>query len=193
MGDRLIVVDSGSTAMLDARSGRRTEPKPAGRWSTRVLVLLVALVAVRTWVFEPLRIPSSSMSPTLVAGEQVLVDKVAPSWRAWHRGDVVLFRAPDNGRLTIKRLVGLAGDVVEIRDGLLYVNGLRVVEPYVEPGAIDSVFWGPVTVAASEVIVLGDNRRNSLDSRSYGGVPMRALEGRVAAVVWPLDRIGGVG
>jgi signal peptidase I len=156
------------------------------------MVFILVLLAVRTWALEPVRIPSSSMSPTLVAGEHVLVDKVLPERRTWHRGDVVLFRAPDNGTLTIKRLVGLAGDTVEIRDGLLYVNGAEVTEPYVVPGAIDSVYWGPVTVAAEHVVVLGDNRRNSLDSRTYGGVSVHALEGKVAAVLWPADRIGGV-
>jgi signal peptidase I len=155
-------------------------------------MILLVLLVLRTWVLEPVRIPSSSMSPTLTAGEHVLVDKAFPARRTWHRGEVVLFRAPDNGKLTIKRLVGVAGDVVELRDGLLYVNGAEVVEPYVAPGAIDSVYWGPVTVAPEHVMVLGDNRRNSLDSRAYGGVSIHALEGKVVAVLWPADRIGGV-
>ena len=182
----------GPPSGLPPSAPRRDGGSSTSRWGARVLALLLVLLAVRTWALEPVRIPSSSMSPTLVAGDHVLVDKVFPARRTWHRGDVVLFRAPDNGELTIKRLVGLAGDTVGIRDGLLYVNGAEVSEPYVAPGAIDSVYWGPVTVSPGHVMVLGDNRRNSLDSRAYGGVSVHALEGKVAAVLWPADRIGGV-
>jgi signal peptidase I len=156
----------------------------------RVLVLLLLLLAARAWVAEPVRIPTSSMARTLLPGEHVLVDKVSPHARAWRHGDIVMFRAPGTGQLTVKRLVGLPGDRLAIRDGVLVVNGARVAEPYVAPGAIDSVFFGPTLVQPGEVFVLGDNRRNSLDSRDYGPVPVDALEGRVLLVLWPPARVG---
>jgi signal peptidase I len=158
----------------------------------RVLVALLLLLAARTWVAEPVRIPTSSMAATLLPGEHVLVDKVSAHVRAWRHGDVVMFRAPGTGELTVKRLVGLPGDKVAIRDGVLVVNGARVTEPYVASGAIDSVFYGPTRVPPGEVFVLGDNRRNSLDSRDYGPVPVDALEGRVMMVLWPPARMGTV-
>lgn len=156
------------------------------------MVALVVIVVMRTFVLEPLGIRSSSMVGTLRPGEHVLVDKVTPHLRSWHRGDVVLFRAPPNGQLTIKRVVGLAGDSVEIRDGVLHVNREPVPEPYVRPGAIDGVYYGPTRVGTGEVFLLGDNRRNSLDSRQYGGVPVSSLSGRVRWVAWPLDESGTV-
>jgi signal peptidase I len=153
----------------------------------------VLVLAARAWVAEPVRIPTSSMAATLLPGEHVLVDKLATRHRSWRRGDVVLFRAPGGGTLTIKRLVGLAGDKVAIRDGVLVVDGRRMAEPYVAPGAIDSVYFGPIRVPSEEVFVLGDNRRNSLDSRDYGSVPVDDIEGRVLMVLWPPARIGAVG
>ncbi len=124
-------------------------------------------------------------------GEHVLVDKTAQVFRHWQRGDVVLFRAPDTGTLSIKRIVGLAGETVAIRDGHLFVDDDRVPEPYVEPGAIDSVYYGPRRVAEGQVLVFGDNRRNSRDSRDYGGVPISLVEGRITMILWPPGHAGG--
>ncbi len=167
-----------------------------GRWgacAAAALAGVAALLVLRSLVLEPVRIPTSSMAGTLLPGEHVLVEKLGRIVRPWQRGDVVLFRAPDSGTLSIKRVVGLPGQTVEIRDGLLYVDGHVVRERYATPDAIDSVYFGPRRVSRAEVFVLGDNRRNSRDSRAYGGVPVSKIEGRITAVLWPLGRAGGLG
>jgi signal peptidase I len=156
------------------------------RGLTVLVVLLIALLAARMFVAEPLRIRTSSMSPTLVAGQHVLTDKVTRHDGRWHRGDVVAFRLDGSSELLVKRIVALAGDRVGISDGRLVVNGKRPSEPYTDPAAIDSVYFGPVRVPPAHVFVLGDNRGNSRDSRVFGPVATSSIRSRVDAVIWPL-------
>ena len=115
-----------------------------------------------------MRIASESMAPTLRSGDHVLVDKLH-------------YRGTDD----VER-----GDTVAIEDGRLAVNGRPRVEPYADQRAIDSVYFGPVKVQPGTVFVLGDDRANSIDSRSFGGVPTRDVVGRVVARVWPPQRWG---
>jgi signal peptidase I len=153
---------------------------------TVLVVLLLGLLAVRTFVAEPLRIRTGSMAPTLVEGEHVLVDKLPRGDDDWRRGDVVAFPSPENDEMLVKRVVALAGERVALRDGRLAVDGRIVAESYTDPDAIDSVYFGPVRVPAGHVFVMGDNRAESRDSRTFGPVATSALEARVDAVVWPL-------
>jgi signal peptidase I len=167
-------------------------PAQAERFSRRRLVLgaialaVVALVVLlRAFVAEPFGIPSGSMIPTLRPGDSVLVDKLAYRHVAPRRGQLIVFRAPRNGVIEVKRVVAVAGDKVAIEDGALVVNGRRPVEPYTTQAAIDSVYFGPVKVPAGAVFVLGDNRRDSTDSRSFGAVATGRVIGRVRARIWP--------
>jgi signal peptidase I len=169
--------------------GRPTGQNGSQRLSrglTLLVVLLGALVAGRYFVAEPLRIETTSMTPTLHAGQHVLADKVSRRNDSWKRGDVVAFRRTEHGRVLVKRIVGLGGDTVALADGRLMVNGRQVAEPYAPPKLIDSVYFGPVRVPAGHVFVMGDDRRESVDSRQYGAIPTSALQARVEAVIWPL-------
>ena len=151
---------------------------------------MLALVLARGLLAEPFRIDSGSMLPTLQAGDQVLVDKRAYRGAFPRRGDLVVFHAPRTGDVTLKRAVGLPGDIVAIEDGVLVVNGRRRTEPYADPDAIDSVYFGPARVPAAGVFVLGDNRADSIDSRDYGAVSRSDLMGRVGIRLWPPARWG---
>jgi signal peptidase I len=158
---------------------------------TALLVLAaVAVIGLRMFVLEPFRIPSDSMAPTLRSGDQVLVDKRAYRGSGPHRGDLAVFRAPRTGEILLKRVVAVGGDTVGIEDGVLVVDGRRPREPYADPDAIDSVYFGPVRVRPGTIFVLGDNRANSEDSRDFGAVPTGRLIGRVRARIWPPARWG---
>jgi signal peptidase I len=155
--------------------------RAAGRLLRRFwpLALLVALVV--TWVFvaEPLRVRSDSMEPSLRSGQHVLVEKVSYRLRRPRRDDLIVFRQPGDGRLAVKRVVGIAGDRVGIEDGVLVVNGGRVQESYVDHRTVDSVYFGPETVPEDRIFVMGDNRGPSIDSRTYGPIEVDAVIGRV--------------
>jgi signal peptidase I len=142
----------------------------------------VAVIGLRAGVAEPVRVAGMSMAPTLEKGQVVVVNKLD---RTPERGDLITFGSPLNGERMLKRVIGLGGDVVDIRDAILFVNDVKVKEPYVDHRSIDALYYGPVTVAAGSVLVMGDARADSIDSRLYGDVPLRAVTGTVVARLWP--------
>ena len=148
--------------------------------------VVVVLLGVKWFVAEPFSVPARSMAPTLEPGDHVLVNKLAYRTGDPQRGDLAVVKAPRTGELLLKRVVGVGGDEVEIRDGVLYVNGRAPREPYVDHDASDSVYFGPVEVPAGRLFVLGDNRANSDDSRQLGPVAADDAIGRVDLRVWPL-------
>lgn len=150
------------------------------------LLVALALVAGAVWAFvaEPFAIPSGSMEPTLRPGDQVLVNKLAYRQAAPQRGDLAVFSAPDTHKVTLKRVVGVAGDRVAIEDGVLTVNRRPVREAYVDYSRVDSVYFGPVVVPHGSVFALGDNRGDSHDSRDFGAVPDHSLIGKVLVRFW---------
>jgi signal peptidase I len=180
-----------------------------------VLVVLAFLLAIllKTFVVQAFYIPSGSMETTLMPGDRVLVEK--PFFHP-RRGDIIVFQDPDpapepdrglvGGVLHwlsegvgftqppdedfIKRVIGLPGDVVELRGGRLFVNGRQVVEAYLHE-RVDTRSFGPTKVPPGRLFVLGDNRTNSNDSRfGLGMVPLDKVVGKAVVTIWPLSRIG---
>lgn len=170
-----------------------------------VAVVAIALaLAVQAYAIKPYRIPSASMASTLRPGDRVLVNRVVYHLREPQRGDVLVFQFPmDPTVIFIKRIVGVPGDVLQVRRGRLYVNGRRVSEPYVHRtgGSLDPTLamepldgstmpkpWSlasPYTVPADGYFVMGDNRTDSDDSRDWGVVPRDAVIGEGFFLYWP--------
>jgi signal peptidase I len=147
-----------------------------------VALTAVAVVGVRVGVAEPVRVAGVSMAPTLENGEVVVVNKRD---RTPERGDLITLRSPADGERMLKRVVGVGGDVVDIRDAILFVNDVEVKEPYVDHKSIDALYYGPVNVSAGAVLVMGDARADSIDSRTYGEVPLNDVTGTILAKLWP--------
>ena len=169
-------------------SGTRRRPGRRAVALTVLLVLVGTVALVRATVAFPVRVDSASMMPTFSAGDVLLVSRAAPSLTDLHRGDLVVFASPQDGRRTLKRVVGLPGDVLVILDSRLHVNDKAVQEPYVDHAMIDGYYSRTFTVPDKDVFVLGDNRGNSVDSRDYGSVPLADLSGRVLVRLWPVAR-----
>ena len=179
----------------DGEEGRQTAEDGVGPFGFLLFVVLALLLVfgvVRPFVAEPLAITTASMDPTLQAGDSVLATKFAYRFAEPERGDIILFEAPADGAPTIKRVVGVAGDTVAVRDGVLFVNGEKTREGYVDYNLTDSTFFGPTDVPEGSVYVMGDNRSNSLDSRSYGPVPEEDVIGAIDLRIWPPGRVGTV-
>jgi signal peptidase I len=153
-----------------------------------LLLLVGALLVLRATVATPLRISSASMEPTFDVGNVVLVSQHRPEPDDLGHGDVVTFVSPEDGRRTVKRVVGLPGDSVVIKDSVLFVNDRAVDEPYVDHALIDAYYSRTYSVPEGTVFLLGDNRGNSIDSRDYGPVPVEDLLGRVIVRLWPVVR-----
>jgi signal peptidase I len=152
------------------------------RAALAVALTALVMLGLRAEVVEPVRVAGGSMAPTLHTGQVVVVNKRD---RTPARGDLITFRSSPNGELMLKRVVGLGGDVVDIRDAILFVNDVQVSEPYVDHGSIDALYYGPVTVAAGSVLVMGDARASSIDSRTYGDVPLQDVTGTAVVRLWP--------
>ena len=152
--------------------------------------VLIALL-LRLFVFELVRVDGPSMQPTLYKDQTVFVEKLSVARGKIERFDVVIARYPGREGAYVKRVVGLPGDLIEIRkDGRLYVNGELQEEPYILDSFIE-MQYGPYTVPQGCYFVMGDNRNNSLDSRSaeIGPISEDNIVGHALFVVWPINQM----
>lgn len=152
-----------------------------------IAFLLAQLIMVS--VAQAFQVEQYSMEPTLLPRDRVLVDKfLYRRLRHPQHGDVIVLRYPLNPqRNYIKRIVGLPGDVLQIKDGKLYVNGRHPNEPYLNGNPQGS--YGPFTVPGDSVFVMGDNRNNSEDSRAFGPLKNEFIVGQALLIYWPLTRM----
>ena len=184
-----------------------------GRWRkvlTRSLVTLViaglAALLLRLFVVQPYYIPSASMEPTLHGcpgcnDDHVLVDKISYRIHDVRFDDIVVFHKPKKAvapeDVLIKRVIGLPGDRISMKDGTVYINGRPLSESYLDKdhtcyhSSISN--FAPLTVPQGDVFVMGDNRCHSEDSRDFGPIPTSSIIGRAFMIVWPLDRFGLLG
>ena len=176
-------------------------------WAVTIAVAVAAVLAIKAWVVNPYRIPSSSMEPTLHcaapepgcesgSSDRVLANRFIYRFSDPERGDIVVFETPDRavvrcgaGGTFVKRLVGLPGDSISMSGGVLHVDGQPVDEPYLNGGNRGPDF-PQRTLGADEYFMMGDNRGQSCDSREWGPVSRDDLIGPVFAVYWPLTRLG---
>jgi len=159
-------------------------------WETvqSIIIALVLAFLIRTFLVESFIVQGRSMEVTLFDGERLFVEKLSYRWHEPQRGDIVVFRYPlDPSRDFIKRVIAVGGDYVEIRMGQIYVNGQAIQEPYVANRDLQS--YPKTRVPPGSIFVLGDNRRNSEDSRVFGAVDLRYVKGRAFLVYWPISKI----
>ena len=178
-----------------SREERRPTTKKGGGALEYLVILLVSFALVfgfvRPFVMEAFWIPSGSMIPTLEVGDRVLVNKFIYRFSDPNRGDIIVFESVDKtNEDLIKRVVGLPGDEIAVRSGKLYVNGEPQRESYTNKKLPDRSFYAKTTVPKDHVFVMGDNRGNSADSRVFGPLPEKNIEGEAFLRFWPPDRIG---
>lgn len=147
---------------------------------------LVAMLLIHSLVVEPVRVRSDSMEPTVPSGAVLLIDKVTLRARDPHRGEIVVASDPRTGASIVKRVVAIGGDSVGIDNGQLVVNGVKIVEHYINNDGMDGFYFGPDVVPPGHVFLLGDHRATSEDSRAFGPVDVDAVDGRLLATLWPL-------
>jgi signal peptidase I len=185
-------------------------------WVVTIVGAVAIVLAIKAWVVNPYRIPSSSMEPTLHCArpapgceartsDRVLACRFCYHLHAPHRGDIVVFNTPSLAQQEcgsqgtfVKRLIGLPGEVWEERAGYVYINGRKLDEPYIRPGRRDNRTLGLSDIPPRNTynripkdyyLMMGDNRRSSCDSRVWGLVPKKNLIGKVFATYWPPSRI----
>jgi len=158
-----------------------------------VLVIIIAIIIailIRTFIIHPFLVPTTSMESTILIGDNVLVEKVTYRFRSPEVGEILVFNNPSgDGRKIIKRVLGVAGDHLEItEDGHVVLNNENYKESYVIYQDIGQSF--SYDIQDDTVFVLGDNRGNSQDSRWFGPIPENTIIGRAIFRHWPLNRFG---
>jgi signal peptidase I len=183
-------------------------------WAITILGAIAIVLAIKAYVVNPYRIPSSSMEPTLHCArpgsgcearwsDRVLANRFIYHFRDPRRGEIVVFKTPkaaevacnagdtgNGGETFVKRLIAVPGDRWREQNGFIYLNGEKLNEPYVKPDRRDSETIPEKTVPSGQYLMLGDNRASSCDSRRWGTVPRKNLIGPVFAIYWPPGRIG---
>jgi signal peptidase I len=210
-------VNQGSKDSSDQNSGKQSVWGEFVSFCRTLIVIFAIAFSLRVTVVEPFKIPSGSMIPTLQIGDFILVlkfwyglrmpfvtDSVA-TWSEPKRTDVVVFTRPDDPNTPdeddsaihiIKRVIGLPGETVEVREAQVFINGVPLEEPYAQwtaGGKIDGNF-GPVVIPAGKVLLLGDNRDNSKDSRFWTDpfLDMKRIKGRAVVVFWSWDSLSRI-
>src|SRR3954447_15939835 len=176
-------------------------------WLLTVAGAILIVLAVKQWVVNPYRIPSSSMEPTLHCArprdgcegrfsDRVLACRICYRIFSPKRGDIVVFDTPPEakdecgtGGVYVKRLIGLPGETWSERGGYVYIDGKKLDESYIEADRRDDETHGPQVIPKGHYFMMGDNRRFSCDSRRWGTVARSELIGKVVAVYWPPNRV----
>jgi len=206
-------------------SNAEPEPKHRSFFAELPVLIAIAFILallLKTFIIQAFYIPSASMEPSLLVGDRVLVNKVVFELREPRRGEVVVFTkddgqggeeqgnlverflrslssglgvAPTGEKDYIKRIIGLPGETVEMRDGVVLIDGEEVPEALTSEGGYlaerDPNDFGPAVVPDGEYFMMGDNRQNSSDSRfpQLGTIPRDAIIGRAFVTIWPLGRL----
>ena len=176
-------------------------------WIVTIVGAVAIVLAIKAWVVNPYRIPSASMEPTLHCAEgaagctarfsdRVLANRFIYHFVAPKRGDIVVFHTPAAARRDcgaggtfVKRIVGLPGEVWEMRAGYVYIDGVRLRESYITNDHRDGESNPPYRIPKDQYYVMGDNRASSCDSRVWGALPRKDVIGKVFAVYWPPKRV----
>ena len=176
-------------------------------WAVTIVGAIAIVLAIKAWVVNPYRIPSSSMEPTLHCAEpgdgcearfsdRVLANRLVYRFKDPERGDVIVFETPPEaeqecgaGGTFVKRLVALPGETWRMEAGMVFINDRRLMEPYITGGRLGTDSQPPRKVPPGHYVFLGDNRGHSCDSRQWGTVPRANIIGKVFAVYWPPNRV----
>jgi signal peptidase I len=177
-------------------------------WALTIALAVVAVLVLQAEVAKPYRVPSASMEPTLhcakpVRGclsrvsDRVIANRLVYRFHEPRRGDIIVFETPPRveaacsaGGTFIKRIVGLPGETLSMRNGFVFVNGVLLPEPYLRPRYRDRESGDWARIADDGYFVLGDNRTMSCDSRDWGIVPRDNIIGRAEVTYWPPNRVG---
>ena len=189
---------TGESVRTDLNEKQRSQMRAVWEWVFVVVVAIGAAMLIRMFLFQQYYIDGPSMQTTLMPEDRVLVNKMSYKLHDIHRGDVIVFDRVTNEVQhddLIKRVLGLPGETLEIRSCVVYINGVQVEEPYLNPEQTSQIEpnarcgrhtdMAPVVVPDEQVFVMGDNRVQSFDSRDFGPIDTDKVRGRAFVVIWP--------
>src|SRR6202171_2718317 len=192
-------VDSNSSASISPNTSSEQPPSLLSLrheirvWTRDLLIAIGLALVIIVFLYQPVKVEGTSMAPLLSDQERIFINKFVYRFEAIHRGDVVVFWYPlDRSKSFIKRVIALPGETVQIRQGVVMVNGKVIPEPYVPAQYEDANDYGPDRVPKDSYFVMGDHRISSNDSRVFGPVATRFIYGRAVFAYWPVDHFGSL-
>jgi len=162
-------------------------------WTRDLAAALGLALLIIIFLYQPVKVEGTSMAPLLSDQERIFINKFVYHFEPVERGDVVVFWYPlDRSKSFIKRVIGVPGDTVEIREGHLYLNGNELDEPYVPASYLDGSSYAARRLGLDEYFVMGDHRDSSNDSRMFGPVRGEYIYGKAVFAYWPADHFGSL-
>lgn len=177
-----------------AASGPDEEPKKPGKsavreWAETLIVALLVALVIRSFVVQVYLVEGPSMEPTLHTFERVFVNKLVYRFRAPEPGEIIVLQDPARPqRELIKRVIAVAGETIEIKQGIVYVDGKALKEPFTNTAIKSNTNMDPLPVPEGHVFVMGDNRGMSFDSRNIGPIAISKIDGKAFFMFWPMDK-----
>lgn len=156
-------------------------------WVGSIIIAVVLGLLIVNFVIQPTKVFGSSMEPTMHEGDRILLEKVSQKGNWLARGEIVAIKSPVDDRTFIKRIIGMEGDRVEIKDDKVYVNGKELHESYLKDGKTNGTYND--VVPKHKLFVMGDNRLNSYDSRSFGFIDLNDVKGRALVLFYPFNKV----
>ncbi|MGG4146130.1 signal peptidase I [Paenibacillus algorifonticola] len=205
-----ITSDSAETATPSAESDKAAPNQKAKamketvEWIKALAIAVVLVVIIRSFLFAPFMVEGESMHPNFETGERLIVNKILYKFREPDRGEVVVFHVPEQGRDFIKRVIGLPGDTIKVQGDDVFINDVKLEEPYIAEAIKQAQANGQLynnesdfpneriteaTVPEDTIFAMGDNRSNSQDSRALGYISNKELVGRAEVIFWPLNKL----
>ncbi|MCU6707192.1 signal peptidase I [Paenibacillus sp. J5C_2022] len=169
---------------------RRKRLKEAREWIFSLGIAVCASLLIQNYAYAQTKVHNVSMQNTLVEGQRLIEDKWSYRFHAPERGDIVIIYGDQFDTRLVKRVIGLPGETIAMRNGTVYIDEEPLKEPYAKGESFEGSLQMPLVVPEDEFFVLGDNRERSLDSRSFGTVPKSAIEGKIVFRIWPVHDFG---
>lgn len=174
----------------ESRKEKRTSwRKELREWTLTLGSALLLSFLIQNYAFAQVEVEQHSMDTTLSEGQRLVENRLLYRFADPKRGDIVIINGPETDKRLVKRLIGLPGETVDIREGAVWINGQRLDEAYTKGSTFPGTVKMPLQVPEGSYFVLGDNREYSLDSRHLGTVSMSSLEGKAVLRLWPFDQI----
>jgi signal peptidase I len=156
-------------------------------WVKSIVIAVALGLLIVNFVIQPTKVFQHSMEPTLFEGDRVLLEKISQKVNRLSRGDIIAFKSPVDSRIFIKRIIGVEGDKVVIKDEKVYVNGKELKEDYLKDGTTTGNL--EENVPENKLFVMGDNRQGSQDSRAFGCINVDSVRGRALVLFYPFNKI----
>jgi len=178
--------------LAEAPGKRKSLLREAREWAISLAAAVILAMLFQNYVYAQSEVQNISMQNTLVEGQRLIEDKWSYRFHLPRHGDIVIINGPETDIRLVKRVIGLPGDEIDIRDGYVYLNGEQLQESYIKGLTYEGSYELPVTLADGQIFAMGDNREHSFDSRDIGPIALSSIEGRAVFRIWPIATFGGL-